>query len=286
MVNQNKNLVLILLVVAMFTGVVVEINEGSIPLGVLLFLCTIFLLARIDFGKIGNLNLSKTSTIHLVVGILIVIVDLSYNLRKSEGFGTLDMMTILLGLSLAGMQLSNISIARIAKFGMYLSSVFIILYLIFYSFFGLLEIDFLHKFDHYFILLPTVWVLGLSGIPLEVIATETVRISGAEEMILVIGGPCSGLYSMFLLIGIVIGYSRIEIMDNKSTLKMLGFCIAIAYISNLFRVIILYLTAYFYGQKIMMTVHTHIGWIIFAGVAALIIYFINCQNKVHSKTKT
>lgn len=279
MANQNKNIVLILLVVAMFTGVVVEINEGSIPVGVFLFLCTLFLLTRIDFRNIGNLGLSKTSKIHLIVGILIVIADLFYNLKKGGGFGTLDMMTLFFGFSLVGTQLSNISIARVSKFGMYLSSVFIILYLFFYTIFGFLDIDFLHKFDHYFILLPTVWILNLAGIPLEIITTETVRISGAEEMTLVIGGPCSGLYSMFLLIGIVVGYSRIEGMDNKRSLKMLGFCIAIAYVSNIVRVIILYLTAYFYGQKIMMTVHTHIGWIIFAGVAALIIYLTNHQNE-------
>jgi archaeosortase C (PEF-CTERM variant) len=67
-------------------------------------------------------------------------------------------------------------------------------------------------------------------------------------------------------------------MEFDRTLKMLGFCIAIAYVSNLFRVIVLYLTAYLYGQETMMTVHTHIGWIIFAGVAALIMYFIDRQR--------
>jgi archaeosortase C (PEF-CTERM variant) len=282
MANQSKNLLFILLVVAMFTGVVVEINEGSIPFGVFLFLCILFLLTRIDFKNVGDLGLSKTSNIHLILGILIVIADLSYNLKRGGGFGTLDMMTIFFGLSLAGMQLNNINIVRVSKFGTYLSSVFIVLYLVFYTIFGFLNIDFLHKFDHNFILLPTVWVLGLAGIPLEVITTETVRINGAEEMILVIGGPCSGLYSMFLLIGLVIGYSKIESMDNKRTLKMLGFCIAIAYVSNIFRVIVLYLTAYFYGQKIMMTVHTHIGWVIFAAVAALIVYLTNRQNMIES----
>ncbi|RXA20918.1 archaeosortase C [Methanosarcina sp. MSH10X1] len=275
MAKENKNLVLILLVLAMFTGMAVEISEGSTTVGVLLFLGSVFLLTRINFKSLGDLDSLEKSKVRLLAGIFIVFADLYYNFRRGGELGTLDIMTVFFGLSLIGTQLRSSDITRVSGFGMYISSVFIVLYLIFYSLFAYLDIDFLHKFDHYLILLPTVRLLGLAGIPLEVVATETVRVSGVEEMLVVIGGPCSGLYSMFLLIGIVSGYSRIEKMEFNRTLKMLGFCIAIAYISNLFRVIVLYLTAYLYGQEAMMTVHTHIGWIIFAGVAALIMYFID-----------
>ena len=48
---------------------------------------------------------------------------------------------------------------------------------------------------------------------------------------------------------------------------LLAVTIAIAWIANLFRVSILYLTAYQYGQDVMMAVHTHLGWIIFVIVA-------------------
>jgi archaeosortase C (PEF-CTERM variant) len=274
----NKNIIFILLVIAMFTGMAVEISEGSPTIGIFLFLGSVFLLTRINFKDFDDLNLLKTSKALLIVGLFIVLSDLYYNFKRGGELGTLDIMTVLFGLSLVGTQLRNIDIVRVSRFGMYISFVFIVFYLIFYTLFTCLHIDFMHKFDHYFILLPTVWMLSLVGIPLDVTATETVRISGVEEMTVVIGGPCSGLYSMFLLIGIVYGYSRIEKMDNKRTLQMLGFCIAVAYVSNLFRVIILYLAAYLYGQETMMTVHTHIGWILFAGVAAFIMYFIGREK--------
>jgi archaeosortase C (PEF-CTERM variant) len=203
-----------------------------------------------------------------------VLADLYYNFRRGGELGTLDIMVMFLGLSLVGTHLHNNDIVRVSRLGMYISSIFVVLYLIFYTIFAFVHVDFLHKFDHYFILIPTVWILNLVGIPLKVIAIETVRVSGVEEMTVIIGGPCSGLYSMFLLIGIVFGYSIIEKMTNKRTLTMLGYCIVVAYVSNLFRVIVLYLTAYYYGQEIMMTVHTHLGWILFAGIAALIMHFI------------
>ena len=276
--DENKNLVLILLVLALFTGMAVEVSEGSTAVGIVLFLISVLLLTRINFKYLGDSGLLRKSKTYLVTGIFIVSADLYYNSKSGGEFGTLDVMTMFFGASLIGTQLQNLQIARVSKFGAYISSVFVILYLIFYSMFAFLNIDFLHKFDHYMILLPTVKIIGLMGIPLEVIATETVRISGIEEMTMVIGGPCSGLYSMFLLIGIVFGYSRIEKMDFSRTFMMLGFCVAVAYISNLFRVIVLYLTAYYYGQETMMLVHTHIGWIIFAGVAAGIMYFIELKR--------
>ena len=97
-------------------------------------------------------------------------------------------------------------------------------------------------------------------------------------MTIVINGPYSGLYSMFLLIGIVVGYSRIEKMDIRKTLFILGFTIAVAYIANLVRVIVLYVTAYMYGQEAMMLVHTHVGWIIFAGIAGSIMYIMEMKR--------
>lgn len=278
MEDENKNLILILLVLAMFTGMAVEISEGSTTVGIILFLASVLLLTRINFKYLGDSSLLKKSRKYLFIGSLIVSADLFYNFKTGGEFGTLDVMTLFFGVSLIGTQLRNLQIARISKFGAYISSVFVILYMIFYVIFAFFNIDFLHKFDHYMILLPTVKIIGLMGIPLEVIATETVRISGVEEMTMVIGGPCSGLYSMFLLIGIVFGYSQIEKMDFNRTFMMLGFCVAVAYISNLFRVIVLYLTAYYYGEETMMLVHTHIGWIIFAGVAAGIMYFIELKR--------
>lgn len=278
MEDEYKNLVLILLVLALFTGMAVEVNEGSAAVGIVLFLVSVLLLTRINFKNVGNSCLLKKSKTYFAIGIFIFIADLYYNFKNDGELRTLDVMALLFGASLIGTQLQNPQIARISRFGMYISSVFVILYLIFYVTFAFLNIDFMHKFDHYMILLPTVKIINMIGIPLEVIATETILVSGVEEVTVIVGPPCSGLYSMFLLIGIVFGYSQIEKMDINRTFMMLGFCVAIAYISNLFRVIVIFLIAYYYGSETMMLVHTHIGWIIFAAVAAGIMYFIELKR--------
>jgi archaeosortase C (PEF-CTERM variant) len=64
-------------------------------------------------------------------------------------------------------------------------------------------------------------------------------------------------------------------MDMKRTFSLLGLAVFIAYIANLIRVLILYISAYLYGMDVMMLVHTHIGWMIFAVTAGGIMYIVN-----------
>ena len=272
MQNKSINVAIILAVLALFTGATIEISEGSIIIGILLFIASAFLISKIKLTTTNNI---KNSRNFLWIGTFVILLDLIYNYINNSNLGTLDSMIFFIGVSLIAIGTNKNNVKQMGEFGFYISSSFTILYLIFYSLFGHFNINFIHLFDHYFVLMPTVFFVKSMGIPIEIITTETVILYGNEPMTIVIGGPCSGLYSMFLLIGIVIGYSKMEKMDNINTLKLLGFAILIAYIANLVRVSILYITAYKYGLDTMMIVHTHIGWIIFALTAGLIMYIIN-----------
>jgi len=272
MYSEKKNIAIILLVLALFTGATIELSEGSTVVGIVLFVLAALLITRMELT--GNEGI-KSSRSYLLIGGFIVAANLIYNFVNESDIGTLDSMAFFVGASLIAMGTNKKDIRQLGEFGFYISSVFTTLYIIFYSAFVFFNIDFLHLFDHYMVLMPTVAIIKVLGIPEEIIATETVILYGAEPMTIVIGGPCSGLYSMFLLIGIVAGYSRIEKMDAKRSFQLLGFAVLVAYIANLVRVVILYITAYLYGMDTMMMVHTHIGWMIFALTAGLIMYIMN-----------
>ena len=275
MISKNQDIVIILMILALFTGATIELSEGSTFAGIVLFAVAAILITQI---KLPETNSFESSGRYLLFGTFIILADIAYNLRTGSTLGTLDTMTFFFGASLIAYGTNRPQLKHIGKFGAYISGIFLPLYLVFYILFEKYSIEFIHLFDHYFILLPTVAIVNLFGMPLEVIATETVRLSGVEEMTIVIGGPCSGLYSIFLLIGIVVGYSRIEKMDTNKTLYLTFFAILVAYLSNLVRVIMLYTTAYFYGVDTMMIVHTHIGWIIFAVVAGGIMYLMDMNR--------
>lgn len=46
-----KNIIVFLLLFALFLGATVEISEGSIPFGILLFIIAILLISRIKVGE-------------------------------------------------------------------------------------------------------------------------------------------------------------------------------------------------------------------------------------------
>lgn len=271
-----KNIIVFLLIFALFLGATVEISEGSIPLGILLFIIAVFLISRI---KVGKSFIIKQSKLRMFAGALIVASVIAYNVLTHGELGTLDIMTFLLGISLIAYDINNEEIGRMGKFGTYMSATFIALFLFFFSLFNYLNIDFTHVFDHYFVFLPSVFVLEAIGIPHQVIATETIYIQGVEEMSVVIGGPCSGLYSMFLLIGIMVAYTRIEEVERSKFYALLLISIVVAYFANLMRVTTLYIVAYFYGKEAMYLVHVHLGWVIFVIVVAVLLYVLQKMTK-------
>jgi archaeosortase C (PEF-CTERM variant) len=277
MQDESKNIVLILIVLALFTGATIELSEGSTIIGILLFIIAVGMVSRIKLT--GDHAAFKSSKTYLFAGLFIMAAVATYNLATKSSIGTLDSMAFLIGASLFAMGTSRKDIRQLGEFGLYISGVFTVLYIVFYTFFGIFDIDFVHLFDHYFVLIPTVSLLHFTSIPVEIIAIETITLYGlTETMTIVIGGPCSGLYSMFLLIGIVVAYSRMERIELRKSLTILIFAICVAYVANLVRVFTLYVVAYRYGIETMMIFHTHLGWILFAGTAGLIMYIMNRKD--------
>ncbi len=246
----------------------------------MLFVAAIILLSRMDIRRPpGDIK----PKFYAVIGVSIIIFDAAYNYAGlgRSGINTLDSMILLLGFSLVARSIDNEQGRMLGTFGMYMSATFIPLYLTFYVVFA----EYLYKFDHYFVMLPSAYIAKAAGVPLEIVTTEIVRIYGAQEnLVLKIGGPCSGLYSMFLLIGIVVGYSATEgISDVRRIIKLAAVAAVVAYTANLIRISTLYGVAYLYGIDIMMTVHVHLGWILFALTSVVILYLLSRTHQVSLK---
>lgn len=258
--NQRHNILIFLLVMAFFTGATIQLSEGSIYIGVVMFLLSLALTTKI---QISGEYITKSSRFYIIVGAFILIADLAYNFAAMNQLGTIDSMTFFMGASFVAYGISQYK--RIGEFGIYMSGTFIVLYIFFYSFLPSIRNNFIHEFDHYLVLLPSLAIVNaISDMNIQVVAIETVRIIGFEDATIVIGGPCSGLYSMILLLGIIAGYAKMEHLTEKNKIFLLVItAIIVAYISNLIRVSMLYYVAYYYGIEKMMFVHVYLGWIIF-----------------------
>ncbi len=252
---------IVFLVLALFLGATMEYGHGSKLLGILLFGIALLAISRMTLKATHR----KTHAWYALIGIPIILADIAYNVYNQSDLGTLDTMTFLLGISLIASATKSENLRSMGEFGVYVAITFIALFTLFYGTFSW----FIHEFDHYAVLMPSMHLIRLIGISVDVIGTETVCMHApGGDITLTIGGPCSGLYSMFLLISVIVGYTAIEnIRDARRITALLGATIAVAWIANLLRVSTLYLVAYWYGQDMMMTAHTHLGWIIFVVVA-------------------
>ncbi|MGP8323335.1 MAG: archaeosortase C [Methanosarcinaceae archaeon] len=252
---------IIFLVLALFLGATMEYTHGSKLLGILLFGIAILAISRMTLKATHR----KTHAWYALIGILIILADIAYNVHYQSKLGTIDTMTFLLGISLIASATKSENLRSMGEFGVYVAITFIALFTLFYGTFE----EFIHEFDHYAVLLPSMYLIRMIGISVDVIGTETVCLHApAGDITLIIGGPCSGLYSMFLLISVIVGYTAIEnIRDARRITTLLCGTIVVAWIANLLRVSTLYLTAYWYGHEAMITVHTHLGWIVFVIVA-------------------
>ncbi|MCX9011792.1 MAG: archaeosortase C [Candidatus Methanoperedens sp.] len=258
--DQKYNILIFLFVMAFFTGATIQLSEGSVLVGVIMFLIALALTTKI---KLSGTYVTKNSKFFIILGAFIVLADLVYNLKAANQLGTVDSMTFFLGTSFVAYGISQYK--KAGEFGIYTSGTFIILYLFFYSLLPSLNNDFIHYFDHYLVLLPSLAIINaISNMDIHVVATETVHFKGFEDSTVVIGGPCSGIYSMILLIGLIVGYTKMESLTDKRKVSLLiVLAIFVAYISNLIRVSVLYYVGYYYGIEKMMFVHVYLGWIIF-----------------------
>lgn len=270
--DQKKNILVVLLIMAFFTGASIQFAEGSALIGIFLFLVSLGLTTRI---QLSGEYITKSSKMYIILGIFILLADIAYNLKEMNQLGTLDSMTFFFGISLIAYGTNKFK--RMGEFGIFMSGTFIILFLFLYSFLPSIHNNFINYFDHYLVLLPSLALVNaITDMDINVIAMETVHFSGFENATIVIGGPCSGLYSMLLLIGIIIGYAKMErLNENKKILMLVITAMLVAYLANLIRISTLFSIGYNYGIEKMMLVHVYLGWIIFVIISFGIMSAIN-----------
>lgn len=59
MLDQNKNIVIILTVLALFTGATIELSEGSATIGIMLFIIAALLISKMQLTGTDGLKSSR-----------------------------------------------------------------------------------------------------------------------------------------------------------------------------------------------------------------------------------
>lgn len=214
------------------------------------------------------------------LGLLLILVDISYNTIVHDEFRYFDYGMILAGLFIILLNINWLAFLKIEKQMVLFSSYFVFITMVMYGFF----------FTGVQIILGEtgkgsnpLWdwfsgnVVSISMPILNLIGTTTTdgAVISFNGFTVGIGYACSGIESISVFASAVIAYFiSINNQDIKKMLKYILIGGAALYIMNILRVMTLILTGYYYGVDTMMFVHENLGWILFVFGMSIFWYLV------------
>lgn len=217
-----------------------------------------------------------------LLGVLIVVLVIIYNGRISQRpeYGDLDTLSLLLG----GLLIVFPFLARkyFVTVGFALIFVAIVVIILVVPQFlvassgggGVSRAG--NWYVEYMLAAPFATILDLIGIPASS-SGDTVTIQFADGTVhpLGISAYCAGLYSFSIFVAAFISY--VLVFENFRP-KIMGVVLAsgllLAYLGNLFRMVIIGIVGYYEGIKALLWTHENVGWVIFLSWSAVFWYLV------------
>lgn len=273
--NFKSTSFLLVLFVTFIIAAYVELNFGGYGssgyLALVFFLGALVMLAKLKGTEQTKL---KSSWKLLLLGIIILIADLAYNIGSGSEIQTLDTMVLFLGVSLISVNIKNNKISSMGEFGTYFSSIFLLFFLVVYAMPSRLGSNIYDYYGYYATTIPALFLLDSINISLHMDSLTTFHVYGVEDIYYKIDLGCFGFYSMMLIISTVLAYRLTSPNKSQHSLvKITAVLIATSYLANLLRIIILVLVGYYYGMATMLVLHTFLGWALFAAIVLPTTYF-------------
>ena len=274
----KKPELILVLFVTFIVASYVELSFGGFGssgyLALVFFIISLILLSRLLSGLKGDKQTRfKASKISILLGSVIIIADILYNLKTGSDIQTLDTMLIFLGISLVSISVKNDSVSNIGQFGIYFSSIFLLLFLIVYVIPARLGSNIYDYYGYYAITLPAMFILKSLGFLLHMDSLTTFHAYGIEDIYYKIDLGCFGFYSMILIVSTVFAYRFVSPSKNPPSLAKVTVILIIAsYLANLLRVLGLVSIGYYYGLDTMLIFHTFLGWVLFVAIVLPMAY--------------
>lgn len=117
---------------------------------------------------------------------------------------------------------------------------------------------------HYGLVLPLHTALALIGTPSQVVANNIILETPRGGLTLGVGLVCAGLYPMVLFLGVLALHAWRTRLPPRRAALYLGLGAVGLWMTNIIRMMILAKVGIRWGGATLQTVHSHIGWILFA----------------------
>jgi exosortase/archaeosortase family protein len=129
---------------------------------------------------------------------------------------------------------------------------------------------------HYMLAAPFAGILDLIGIDaVSYKSIVSIQFHDGTMQALSISAYCAGLYSFSIFLA---AFSSFVLVFERLPVRTLSFVLAlgllIAYLGNLFRMVVIGIVGYYEGIDALLWTHRNAGWIIFLGWSAAFWYFL------------
>lgn len=142
---------------------------------------------------------------------------------------------------------------------------------------------------YYMLAAPFAGALNLMGIEASAHAeVVTITFNDGTIQMLGISTGCAGLYSFSIFVSAFASFVLVfERLPVKTTALVLGIGLLVAYLGNLFRMIMIGVIGYYRGIEALLWAHDNIGWMIFLGWSSVFWYaLIRFADRRKGKSKT
>lgn len=219
---------------------------------------------------------------NILLGLFLIIVDLTYNIISSDALRSFDYGMLLSGLVIIILNSNIHNFLKLDKEMVNFISYFLFVLLIAIGFLGT-GITFINNYIHGESLpnpiytLMTNLTLKSSSFVLNLIKTTnlTENVIDFDGFRVGISYPCSGIESLTVFVSSIIAYfiaKKEKDLKRITIITLIG--IIFLYILNIIRIVIIILVGYSFGDKALHFTHNNLGWIIFVIGMALFWYLI------------
>jgi archaeosortase C (PEF-CTERM variant) len=213
---------------------------------------TLFAWLVLKWDKLKTLE-PRVNVVDIFLGLALIVGDFAQNILLKSGFGLVDQLVTLVGLSISfyGVKKIRFFVLPAAYIGILIAGYFA---------------------ENHFtqVAVLELWQAGLMasllsslGVHAAVAGNVVTFASGSIPLSFEIAGPCTGIKGM-LAFGTLSTMAVLDIKVSKRKLAlMLGVGFVGAFMINLVRLATIFLAAYYVGSSLALQIHTYLGYSLF-----------------------
>ena len=226
----------------------------------------------------------------MALGTGIILLVLAYNrfVSTRPDIGDIDTISILFGGVLLAYPLFVPKFRVEACFSVIFLAFLVTLLVIPQALFALAESErdsqITNWYVHYMLAAPFASILDVLGIAASSSGNiVTMQFQDGSQASLAISAYCAGLYSFSIFVSAFIAFVLVfERLPKKTLLIVLVIGLLIAYLGNLFRMVIIGVIGYYQGLDALLWAHRNVGWIVFFSWSAvfwfLLLTYVSKRN--------